>query len=75
MLVMSRTVGEKVKIGQDITVLVIGVKGDKVRLGIEAPDGVAVHREEIFQALQRQKSGPSVKDDGTPPREDKKPCR
>jgi carbon storage regulator len=60
MLILTRRVGESVVIGEDVTVTVLGVKGNQVRIGINAPKHVAVHREEIFERI---KSGRSV-DDG-----------
>lgn len=55
MLVLQRKKGERIRIGDDITVIVVEVRGDKVRLGIEAPKDVPVHRDEVFQAIQRGK--------------------
>lgn len=52
MLILTRRVGEAIKISDDITVVVLGVKGSQVRLGIEAPEGVAVHRQEIYERIQ-----------------------
>lgn len=52
MLILTRRIGETIRINDDISVIVLGVKGSQVRLGIEAPEGVAVHREEIFQRIQ-----------------------
>jgi carbon storage regulator len=54
MLILTRRVGESLMIGDNITVSVLGVKGNQVRLGIDAPRDVAVHREEIFQRIQRE---------------------
>jgi carbon storage regulator len=54
MLVLSRKKNEKVRINSDITIAVIEIRGDKVRLGIEAPLNVPVHREEVFLAIQEQ---------------------
>lgn len=54
MLILTRRVGETIKIGTDITVTVLGVKGNQVRIGVEAPRDVAVHREEIFERIQRE---------------------
>ena len=54
MLILTRRVGETVVIGDDVTVTVLGVKGNQVRLGVNAPREVAVHREEIFDRIKRQ---------------------
>jgi len=54
MLILTRRVGETIVIGNDITVTVLGVKGHQVRLGINAPKDVAVHREEIYQRIQQE---------------------
>ena len=56
MLILTRRVGETVVIGDDVTVTVLGVKGNQVRLGINAPREVAVHREEIFERIKRERS-------------------
>lgn len=53
MLVLSRRPEEKIIIGDTITVMVLEIRGDKVRLGIEAPDNVSIHREEVHAAIQR----------------------
>jgi carbon storage regulator len=57
MLILTRRVGESVMIGKDVTVTVLGVKGNQVRIGINAPKDVSVHREEIFQRIQGEQSG------------------
>lgn len=56
MLILTRRVGETVVIGNDITVTVLGVKGNQVRLGVNAPKEVAVHREEIFERIKQEKA-------------------
>lgn len=57
MLVLSRKQDEKIMIGDAITLMVISIQGDKVRLGIEAPKHVSIHREEVYQAIQRSRNG------------------
>ena len=66
MLILTRRVGESVVIGEDVTVTVLGVKGNQVRIGINAPKTVAVHREEIFERI---KSGRAAGDAGSPAEE------
>lgn len=56
MLVLSRQAGEALVIGDNITITVIGIRGDKVRIGIEAPRDVSVHRQEVYNAIQRSKT-------------------
>ena len=55
MLILTRRVGESLMIGDEISVTVLGVKGNQVRLGVNAPKSVAVHREEIYQRIQQEK--------------------
>jgi carbon storage regulator len=55
MLILTRRIGETVMIGNDITVTVVGVKGNQIRLGIEAPKDVPVHREEIYVRVREEK--------------------
>ena len=63
MLILTRRVGETVMIGEDVTVTVLGVKGNQVRIGVNAPREVAVHREEIFERIKREESGEPAADD------------
>ena len=56
-LVLSRKKDEKIVIGDDIVVCVIEIRGDKVRLGIQADPSISVHREEIYNAIRREKEG------------------
>jgi carbon storage regulator len=59
MLILTRRVGETLMVGDDVTVTVLGVKGNQVRIGVNAPRDVAVHREEIYQRIQEEKSADS----------------
>ncbi len=54
MLILTRRVGETVMIGNEVTVTVLGVKGNQVRIGVSAPKDVAVHREEIYDRIKRE---------------------
>lgn len=54
MLILTRRVGETLMIGDDISITVLGVKGNQVRIGVNAPRDVAVHREEIFQRIKTE---------------------
>jgi carbon storage regulator len=56
MLVLSRKKGERIRIGEDVTIVVVEIGHDKIRLGIEAPREVAVHREEVYLAIQKEQS-------------------
>jgi carbon storage regulator len=54
MLILTRRVGETVMIGNEVTVTILGVKGNQVRVGVNAPKDVAVHREEIYERIKRE---------------------
>ncbi len=57
MLILTRRIGETLIIGDDVNITVLGVKGNQVRLGINAPKDVSVHREEIYMRIQQEKQG------------------
>ena len=65
MLVLSRQKDESIIIGDDITITIVDVRGDKVRLGINAPRSISVHRQEIYEAIQREKAQQKAGDSGT----------
>jgi carbon storage regulator len=66
MLILTRRVGETVMIGNEVTVTVLGVKGNQVRIGVNAPKDVAVHREEIYDRIKREEDGyPAAQKPGT----------
>src|ERR1700683_1347568 len=69
MLLLTRRVGETVMIGDDVTITVLGVKGNQVRVGINAPKHVAVHREEIYERIKREQHGEEGSEEKTKPTE------
>ena len=66
MLILTRRVGETVMIGDEVTITVLGVKGNQVRVGINAPKSVAVHREEIYERIKREQQGEHGEHDENP---------
>jgi carbon storage regulator len=63
MLILTRRVGETLMVGDEVTVTVLGVKGNQVRIGVNAPKDVAVHREEIYQRIQQEKDEGETEED------------
>jgi len=60
MLILTRKVGERLMIGDDVAVTVLSVKGNQVRVGVQAPASIAVHREEIYNRIQNERNGQKV---------------
>jgi carbon storage regulator CsrA len=56
MLILTRKVGESLIIGDDVSIIVLGVKGNQVRIGVDAPKSVSVHREEIYNKIQAEEN-------------------
>jgi carbon storage regulator len=67
MLILTRRVGEKLIIGENVTVTILGVKGNQIRIGIDAPRDITVNREEIYQRILKEREGlNSARHRGTP---------
>ncbi|HIG64207.1 MAG TPA: carbon storage regulator CsrA [Methyloprofundus sp.] len=66
MLILTRRVGETLMIGDEVTVTVLGVKGNQVRIGINAPKDVSVHREEIYERIKNEQSGDTSAESSSP---------
>ncbi|KOR31151.1 carbon storage regulator [Achromatium sp. WMS2] len=62
MLILTRRVGETLMIGDEVTVTVLGVKGNQVRIGVNAPRDITVHREEIYERIKREQTGSDFED-------------
>ncbi len=76
MLVLSRHRDESIMIGDDVVVTIVDIRGDKVRLGIEAPQSIPVHRQEVYEAIQREnrraaQTDPNATRDVQPARDDR----
>ena len=63
MLILTRRVGESLMIGDDVNVTVLGIRGNQVRIGENAPRDIAVHREEIYDRIQQEKGGGNAPDE------------
>ena len=63
MLILTRRVGESLMVGEEITVTVLGVKGNQVRIGVNAPRDVAVHREEIYNRIHEDDASPPLEEE------------
>jgi carbon storage regulator len=63
MLILTRRIGETLMIGDDVNITVLGVKGNQVRLGINAPKDVSVHREEIYLRIQQEKETAKIEEE------------
>jgi len=66
MLILTRRVGESVVIGDDVSVTILGVKGNQVRIGVTAPMDVSVHRQEIYERIKKEQTGESPPESPVP---------
>ncbi len=55
MLILTRRSQEKIRVGDDIEIVILGINGNQVKIGVKAPEGISVHREEIYQRIQKEK--------------------
>ncbi|HUW97237.1 MAG TPA: carbon storage regulator CsrA [Acidiferrobacter sp.] len=65
MLILTRRIGETLNIGDEVQVTVLGIKGNQVRIGVNAPKDIAVHREEIYERIQKERE---TSTEGVPPK-------
>lgn len=68
-MILSRKANEVIRINDDISIVIVDVRGDKVRLGFDCPKSVAVHREEVYQAIQLEKANQAAAAGGDVPRD------
>ena len=73
MLILTRRVGETLMIGDDVTVTVLGVKGNQVRIGVNAPREISVHREEIYERIKAEQLAEQLAEQGGVPESDDAP--